>query len=90
MTIAAIKPIVTNIFVIPPIIGRATSGLTLKAPVDREKDWHYFLVMGPLVVYVRSSSPAFQTYAGGILDSRECNTGGPFDHSLILVGRGCR
>ncbi|CAG2174034.1 unnamed protein product [Oppiella nova] len=40
----------------------------------------------PFVVYTKSSSHVFQTYASGILDSLECNTTGPLDHSLLLVG----
>ncbi|CAG2181872.1 unnamed protein product [Oppiella nova] len=47
-----------------------------------------WLSEGPFVVYTKSSSHVFQTYAGGILDSRECNTTGPLDHSLLLVGEG--
>ncbi|CAG2168836.1 unnamed protein product [Oppiella nova] len=55
-------------------------------PIDVEKDLS--VSSGPLVVYTKSSSPSFQTYAGGILDSAECNTTGPFDHSLLLVEEG--
>ncbi|CAG2168835.1 unnamed protein product [Oppiella nova] len=47
-----------------------------------------FLAEGPVVVFTKSSSPAFQSYAGGILDSSECNTAGLPDHSLLLVGEG--
>ncbi|CAG2182433.1 unnamed protein product [Oppiella nova] len=47
-----------------------------------------WLSEGPFVVYTKSSSHVFQTYAGDILDSRECNTTGPLDHSLLLVGEG--
>ncbi|CAG2168816.1 unnamed protein product [Oppiella nova] len=44
--------------------------------------------MGPLVVCVKSSSHVFQTYAGGILDSHDCNTTSALEHSLLLVGEG--
>ncbi|CAG2170886.1 unnamed protein product, partial [Oppiella nova] len=57
-------------------------------PYDQEEDLSLFLEKGPVVVYTKSSSRVFQTYAGGILDSHECNTTGPFDHSLLLVGEG--
>jgi hypothetical protein len=59
-----------------------------KDPKDHEEGLSVMLAHGPLVVYTKSSSPVFQTYSGGILDSRECNTTGPFDHSLLLVGEG--
>ncbi|CAG2175718.1 unnamed protein product, partial [Oppiella nova] len=59
-----------------------------KIEIDREKDMSNYLSEGPFVVYTKSNSHVFQTYAGGILDSRECNTTGPLDHSLLLVGEG--
>ncbi|CAG2181759.1 unnamed protein product, partial [Oppiella nova] len=55
---------------------------------DREEELSDFLSRGPLTVLTKSSSPVFQTYSGGILDSRECNTTGTLDHSLFLVGEG--
>ncbi|CAG2175806.1 unnamed protein product [Oppiella nova] len=57
-------------------------------PFDREKVMSDWLSKVPFVVYTKSSSHVFQTYAGGILDSDECNNTGPLDHSLLLVGEG--
>ncbi|CAG2173805.1 unnamed protein product [Oppiella nova] len=62
-------------------------------PQDQELDYEKYmsnwLPDGPFVVYTKSSSHVFQTYAGGILDSRECNTtSATLDHSLLLVGEG--
>ncbi|CAG2170148.1 unnamed protein product [Oppiella nova] len=59
-----------------------------KNPSDHEEELSDMLDYGPLVVYTKSSSPVFQTYSGGILDSRKCNITGPLDHSLLLVGEG--
>ncbi|CAG2167291.1 unnamed protein product [Oppiella nova] len=60
----------------------------LNTTYNNEEGLSDFLAEGPVVVLTKSSSPAFQSYAGGILDSRECNTAGLPDHSLLLVGEG--